>query len=86
MSRGIVKQRNLITRVYLITRRERDEIDVGWREGVVSERALDGVEIVGSYGGQRPPPTDILMKLVLFDIGSSHTPNGEEATGRHSSL
>lgn len=66
-------------KAYLVTGRERYEIDVGWRKRVISEGALDGTEIVGSYGGQRSAPADVLMKLVLLSVkiyggsdGSSH--------------
>lgn len=73
---------------------ERDKLDVLRGKGLVCERALDGVQIVGTDGNKGSLPGEILVELVLqgnegfvtrlveFDIAENGT--GDEGADLHS--
>lgn len=51
--------------VHLLRLVQRDEVDLLWRESLIGEWSLDGVQIVRSNGHQRPLAGKILVQLVL---------------------
>ena len=44
---------------------QRNEFDILWRSGLISERSLDSVQIMGTDGYELSSSTEILMKFVL---------------------
>lgn len=73
---------------------KRDKLDVLRGKGLVCERSLDGVQIVGTDGNKGSLPGEVLVKLVLqgdegfvtrlIELDVAENGTGDEGTNLHS--